>query len=146
MISWASQKQSIVSMYSAEAEYVEATIAPYHAVWLRILLKDMVHTENDPTSIFCSNSSTIQLSKHNIFHRKSKRIDTCYHFIRELVNDGQISLFFFVSKEQLAHMFTKPLGTFTFVYQREHLGIDSVEDVLPVEIKGCLEECNLTCS
>ena len=37
MISWASQKQSIVSMYSVEAEYVEATIAPYHAVWLRIL-------------------------------------------------------------------------------------------------------------
>ena len=76
----------------------------------------------------------------------SKHINTHNDFIRELVNDGQISLFFFVSKEQLAHMFTKPLETFTFVYQREHLGIDRVEDVLPVEIKGCLEECNLTCS
>ena len=36
-------------------------------------------------------------------------------------------------------MFTKPLGTSAFVYQREHLGIESVEYVLPVEIKGvCL--------
>ena len=57
------------------------------------------------------------------------------HFIHELVNGGQIHLLFCGSKEQLADMFTKPLGTSAFVYQREHLGIDSVDDVLPFEIK-----------
>ena len=57
------------------------------------------------------------------------------HFICELVNEKQISLLFCGSKEQLADMFTKPLGTSAFVYQREHLGIDSAEDVLLVEIK-----------
>ena len=69
----------------------------------------MGHTPKDPTSIFCDNNSAIQLSKHNVFHRKRKHIDTCYHFIRELVNDGQISLLFCGSKEQLADMFTKQL-------------------------------------
>jgi len=123
-------------MSSAEAEYVAATTAACHAAWLRRLLKDMGHTPKDPTSIFCDNNSAIQLSKHNVFHRKSKHIDTRYHFIRELVNEKQISLLFCGSKEQLADMFTKPLGTSAFVYQREHLGIDSVDDVLPVEIKG----------
>ena len=96
----------------------------------------MGHTAKDPTFIFCDNNFAIQLSKHNVFHRKRKHIDTRYHFIRELVNDGQISLLFCGSKEQLADMFTKPLGIFAFVYQREHLGIDSADDVLPVEIKG----------
>ena len=72
---------------------------------------------------------------NNVFHRKRKHIDTRYHFIHELVNDGQISLLFCGSKEQLADMFTKPLGTSAFVYQREHLGIESVDDVLPIEIK-----------
>ena len=76
------------------------------------------------------------MSKHKFFHRKRNHINTHYHFIRELVNDGQISLLFCGSKEQLADMFTKPLGTSAFVYQREHLGIDSVDDVLLVEIKG----------
>ena len=76
------------------------------------------------------------MSKHNVFHRKIKHIDTRYHFIRELVNDGQMSLLFCGSKEQLVDMFTKPLGTSSFVYLRENLGIDSVEDVLPDEIKG----------
>ena len=52
----------------------------------------MGHTENDPTSIFYDNSFAIQLSKHNVFHGKRKHINTRYHFIRELDNDGQIYL------------------------------------------------------
>ena len=123
-------------MSYAEAEYIAATIAACHAVWLRIPLKDMGHTAKDPTSIFYDNNSAIQLSKHNVFHRKRKHIDTHYHFIRELVNEKQISLLFCGSKEQLADMFTKPLGTSAFLYHGEHLGIDSADDVLPVEIKG----------
>ena len=59
----------------------------------------MGHTKNNPTSIFCDNSYAIRLSKHNVFHIKIKQIDARYHFIRELVNDGQISLLFCGSKE-----------------------------------------------
>ena len=40
------------------------------------------------------------------------------------------------SKELLDDMFTKPLGTYAFDYERKHLGIDTAEDVLQVEIKG----------
>ena len=40
-------------------------------------------------------------------------------------------------------MLTEPLGITAFEYQREHLGIDNVEDDLPVEVKGCINECNL---
>jgi hypothetical protein len=81
LISWESKKKPIVSISSAEAEYVAATSASYQAVWLRRLLNDMSHTENEPTPIFCDNTSTIALSKHHVFHKKSKHIDTLYHFI-----------------------------------------------------------------
>ena len=123
-------------MSSKKVEYVVATKTSFHVVWIRRLLKDMGHTEKDPTSILCDNRSAIQLSKHNVFHRKSKHIDTRYHFIHELVNNGDITLLFCGSKEQLDDMFTNPLGTHAFEYHRENLGIDSVEDILPVEIKG----------
>jgi hypothetical protein len=51
----------------------------------------MSHTENDPTSFFCDNTSTTALSKNYVFHKKSKHIDTHFHFIRELVNNGEIT-------------------------------------------------------
>ena len=59
--------------------------------------------------IFCDNNSAIALSKNQLFHKRSKHIDTRYHFIRELVNNKEISLTFCSSKEQLEDIFTKPL-------------------------------------
>ena len=123
-------------MFFTEAEYVAASTTALHAVWLRTLVKDMGHIEKDPTSIFYDNSYAIELSKHNVFHRKGKHINTSYCFIRELVNDRQLFLLFCGSKVQLDDMFTKSLGTSTFEYQRENLGIDSAEDVLLAKIKG----------
>ena len=63
------------------------------------------------------------MSKNNVFHHKSKHIDTRFHFIRELVKGGDISLKFCGSKEQLADIFTDPLGRDVFQYQRQSLGI-----------------------
>jgi len=117
LISWASKKQPIVSLSSAEAEYVATTTAACHIVWLQRLLKDMGHAVIDTTTIFCDNSSAIALSKNHVFHKKSKHIDTCYHFIHELVKEGKINLLFCGSKEQLADMFTNPLGKLAFEYQ-----------------------------
>ena len=46
-------------MSSIEEEYVVSTTTACHVVWIRILLKDMGHSQKDPTSIFYDNSSAI---------------------------------------------------------------------------------------
>jgi hypothetical protein len=61
------------------------------------------------------------------FTRKDKHIDTRFHFIRELVNNGDITLQFCGSRDQLADIFTKPLGKSVFDFQRQHLGIISAD-------------------
>jgi hypothetical protein len=83
-------------------------------MWLRRILKDMLHIEKDPTPIFCDNTSTIALSKNHVFHKKSKHNDTRFHFICELINNGDIALQFCGSRDQLADIFTKPLGKSVF--------------------------------
>ena len=95
-------------------------------MWLRILLKDISNIQKEPTPIYSHNSSTISLSKNHVFHKRSNLIDTRFHFIRELVNDGEIVLDLCGLKDQLADIFTKPLGKNVFEFQREQLGIVSV--------------------
>jgi hypothetical protein len=80
-------------------------------------------TEKDPIPIFCDNTLAIALSKNHVFHKKRKHIDTRFHFIRELVNNGDIVLQFCGSRDQLADIFTNPLRKLVFDFQRQHLGI-----------------------
>ena len=70
------------------------------------------------TLIFYDNTSAIAQSKNHVFHKKSKHIDTRFHFIRELVNNGDIALQFCGSRDHLADIFTKPLGKSVFDFQR----------------------------
>ena len=106
LISWASNKQPIVSISSVDVEYTATTTTACHAVWLKRLLMDFGYTTKELVLIFGDNNSTISLSKNNVFHQKSKPIDTWFHFIHELVKDGEISLKFCGYNEQLAHIFT----------------------------------------
>ena len=80
-ISWASQKQPIVTLSTTEAEYVAATSTACQAVRIRRIMTDLMQDQEGATQIYCDNNSTIKLSKHNVFHKISKNIDTRYHFI-----------------------------------------------------------------
>ena len=92
VISWASKKQPIVSQSTTEAEYIEANAAACQAIWLRKILKDLCERQKDGTTIFCDNISSIALSKNPVFHGRSKHIEIRYHFIRELVENGDIKI------------------------------------------------------
>ena len=72
--------------------------------------------------------TTTTLSKNHVFHNKSKHIDTRFHFIRALVNNGDISLQLCGSRDHLADIFTKPLGKIVFKFQRQHLSIVSANE------------------
>eukprot|EP00253_Pinus_taeda_P015147 PITA_15147 len=91
-ISWASKKQSIVALSIAEAKYVAATVAACQAVWMRRMLMSLGQEQAKETMIFCDNSSAIALSKNSVFHKRTKHIDTRFHYISELVSNGEIVL------------------------------------------------------
>eukprot|EP00253_Pinus_taeda_P028689 PITA_28689 len=78
-ISWASKKQPIVALSTAEAEYVAATAAACQAVWMRRMLWSLGQEHAKATVIFCDNSSAIALSKNSVFHKRTKHIDTRFH-------------------------------------------------------------------
>jgi hypothetical protein len=82
MVSWESRKQPIVTLSSAEVEYVTATSVACQVVWMRRMLKYLLQEQQETTTVFCDNNLAIMLSKNHVFHKKTKHIDTRYHFIR----------------------------------------------------------------
>eukprot|EP00253_Pinus_taeda_P007975 PITA_07975 len=132
-ISWASKKQPIVALSTAEAEYVAATAAACQGVWMRRMLRSLGQEQAKATVIFCDNSSAIALSKNYVFHKRMKHIDTRFHYIRELVNNGEIILQHCSTQEQVADILTKPLDQKSFEFLRKCLGMTECP---AVEIKG----------
>ena len=76
---------------------------------------------------------SIALSKNSVFHKRTKHIDTKFHYIRELVSNGEIVLQHCRTEEQLADIITKPLAQNSFEKFRKFLGM---QEHPAVEIKG----------
>lgn len=108
-VSWMSKKQPIVTLSTTEAEFVAAAASACQAVWMRQTLRNLSHVQESSTVIMCDNSSTIKLSKNPVMHGRSKHIKVRFHFLRDLVKDGEIELLHCVTQEQVADLMTKAL-------------------------------------
>ncbi|KAE8671162.1 hypothetical protein F3Y22_tig00111990pilonHSYRG00084 [Hibiscus syriacus] len=85
--------------------------------------------QNKCTTLFCDNSSTINLSKNLVMHGRSKHIDVRFHFLCDLSKDGMVKLVYCSSQEQVADIMTKPLKLDVFLKLRNLLGVSSVPTV-----------------
>lgn len=136
LISWAAQKQEVVSLSSTEAEYIAVAYGAREGMWLRAFLKELGLPQG-PTPVFADNTSAIRLVENPEFHKRTKHIDVKYHFVRELNESNQISTRYVSTNEQRADIFTKPLGRAKFVENRSRLGmIEAPHAQIEGEIEG----------
>nr|CAB3451780.1 unnamed protein product [Digitaria exilis] len=122
-VSWQSQKQPVVTLSSCEAEYIVATAAACQGIWLGRLLGRFYGKTASTTTIFIDNQSTIQLCKNPVFHSRSKHIARRFHFIRERVDDGEVTVRKIHTDDQLADILTKSLGRIRFLLLRSKIGV-----------------------
>ena len=121
-ISWSSQRQSVVSLSTAESEYITLAHGAREALWLQRMLNDL-GVECDGMPIFVDNQSAIRMAGNSEFHRRSKHIDVRYNFVRDLVRKRVIAVQYVRSEQQLADIFTKPLPGPWFCLMRESMGV-----------------------
>jgi hypothetical protein len=122
-ISWSSKKQGLIALSTAEAEYVAAAHATKEVLWLRSFLQELDSLVAGPTILKCDNQSAIALCKDNKFHARTKHMDIRYHFVREAVEAGTITMEYVVSEENVADLLTKPLGRTRHEKLTEMMGI-----------------------
>jgi hypothetical protein len=108
-VSWSSKKQELVTLSTAEAEYVAATHAAKEAVWLRCLIEETFSPLKEPTVLYGDNQSAIALAHGGQYHARMKHIDIRYHFIRYIIEAGSIKLIYCPTGEQTADVLTKAL-------------------------------------
>jgi hypothetical protein len=105
-VSWMSKLQNIVSLSTTEAEYVVASHACKEAVWLKGLFGEFGRM-HDKVKLLCDSQSAILLAKNPAYHNKTKHIPIKYHFLRQVIDEGRVSLEKVHTKENCADMFTK---------------------------------------
>ena len=125
-VSWRSKKQSSVALSTAEAEYIALASTAQEAVWLRQLTTELGSDSTEAITIFEDNQAAISMSKNPQYHGRAKHISIKYHFIREQVNDGRVTLKYCPTQDMIADMLTKGLHRDQFTKLRKMSGIVSM--------------------
>jgi len=82
--------------------------------------------------IICDNKSSINIANNRIFHARTKHVEAQFHFVREKLQSNEIALMYYNTSENVADIFTKPLGNINFELLREMLCVE----FNPFSIKG----------
>ncbi|CAN0873749.1 Retrovirus-related Pol polyprotein from transposon TNT 1-94 [Linum grandiflorum] len=110
-VSWRCKKQDRVSKSSTEAEYRSMSDVCSEVVWVQRLLTELGAAVSLPVRLYGDNTSAIRIATNPVLHDRTKHIETHIHYIRDLVHDGIVQLFYITSEDQLADLLTKPLST-----------------------------------
>ena len=111
LISWCTKKQPTVALSTCEAKYMAICRATQEALVLRQLLRALSE-QTCPISINVDNQGALALAKNPVFHKHTKHISLRFHFIRDHINKGALSLKYVSSADNIADAFTNPISKF----------------------------------
>jgi hypothetical protein len=97
-MSWASKKQNLVALSTAEAEYIVACHCCAQLLWMRQTLRDYGY-KLSKVPLLCDNESAIRMADNPVEHSRTKHIDIRYHFLRDHQQRGDIEIAYVSTKE-----------------------------------------------
>ncbi|WMV57458.1 hypothetical protein MTR67_050843 [Solanum verrucosum] len=114
LISWSTKKQPIVVRLSTEAKYRALAVATTDVIWIQFLLRELGIYLPTPILAKCDNIGAIHLAHNPVFHSRSKHVALDYHFIREKIAQGDLTVSHVPTSQQLADVFTKDVSITKF--------------------------------
>nr|GEW47582.1 hypothetical protein [Tanacetum cinerariifolium] len=107
-----SAKQSIFATSSAEAEYIAAFDTSNEAVWVRKFISALgvVLTIEEPISMYCDNTGAIAIANESGITKGARHFRDKVHYLREVIEYGDVKLEKVHTDDNLADPFTKALA------------------------------------
>ena len=124
-VSWSSKLQSLVAQSTTESEHLSAVEAGKEIFWMCQFMGELGYTVSGPSLLRMDNQSAIAVSKNPEHHSKMKHLSLRLFWLRDAVQDGQITPTFVSTKEMAADIFTKALDRFKVQKCSEMLGLFS---------------------
>jgi hypothetical protein len=120
-----SVKQKLVTTSTTEAKYVAMTYAAKEAAWLHRLLHQVgyVAADTHPIHLYSDNEPSIKLLTADGHHERTKHVDIYYHYIRDCVKDGHLTVSHVRTHEMAADGLTKPLDCYGHAHFLTHVGL-----------------------
>jgi len=125
---WMSKKQKSVARSSCESEYIAQAMYAMQGQWTAQIFRDLGMSEyigKNKTTVDMrgDNQGALALVKNPHLHERSKHIDVCHHYIRDLAEKKRLEIEYVPTAEMPADGFTKPLARIAFGRFRGQLGV-----------------------
>eukprot|EP00961_Rhodomonas_salina_P045395 609779-Rhodomonas_salina.1 len=117
-VSWASVRQQVTALSTAEAEYYAASVCGTDVTYVRRMLEELGYEQRAPTILYEDNMACIFMSRTSVMYHKVRHIDTRVYHLRELCKNKMMVLEKVSSAEQVADSLTKGTPGQTFVKHR----------------------------
>ena len=123
-ISWSAKRQATPAMSTCEAEYMALSETGKEALWLRYIMVDLGLLSSEvPTLVWADNKGAIALGENPEFHRKTKHIESKWHWIRSFIERGILLVKFIPTASMAADGLTKALTPKAFRDFRSMMGM-----------------------
>lgn len=126
VISWESKKQRTVALSICEAEYMAMSEACREAIYLQKLEFEIIGSYSKIV-MYNDSQSALKLANNDQSHKRSKHIDTRYHFIREVLRNDIIEARYLSTANMPADLLTKGLPAVKHYKFMKDFGIVNLE-------------------
>ena len=114
-VSWSSRKQDTVALSTTEAEYVGLVNGVKEMEWVKAILGHIgAGVGTDKVSITYQlhgdNQGALALARNAKYHPRTKHIPARYHYLRDVLSKGLLSLHYIATNDMVADIMTKALG------------------------------------
>ena len=121
-ISWGSKRQHSIALSSCESEIIALSEASKDVVYLRKLIGGLCPSAVvDPSVLATDNMGARDLSYNSQHHDKSKHVQRRHFYVRDMVEDMQLTVPFVPTDDNVADIFTKVLKPKRFITLRNLL-------------------------